>query len=146
MVWYDIVDYGTQWYGVVLLQLYSIILLQLYSTLYSNIYMGCCVVMRFGVVGQSGKVGSKVMLHLFTFVFLFQAKVLICVNVLLAQSPSLWLKYTDDWKFAYVIIRIRNSNDRTNKTHYHLFKSSWFLIGKEPTVKSSYSNQLNYGF
>ena len=37
MVWYDIVDYGAQWYGVVLLQLYSIILLQLYSTLYSNI-------------------------------------------------------------------------------------------------------------
>ncbi len=102
--------------------------------------MLCCDVLWRGRVA-SGKVGSKVMLHLFMFVFLFQAKVLICVNVLLAQNPSLWLKYTDDCKFAYAIIHIRNSNDRTNKTHYHLFKSSWFLIGKEPTVKSSYSNQ-----
>ena len=83
--------------------------------------MLCCHALWRGRVA-SGKVGSKVMLHLFTFVFLFQAKVLICVNVLLAQSPSLWLKYTDDWKFVYVIIHIRNSNDRTNKIHYHLFK------------------------
>ena len=52
-------------------------------------WMLCCDVLWRGRVG-SGEVGSKVMLHLFMFVFLFQAKVLICVNVLLAQSPSLW--------------------------------------------------------